>query len=319
MNLRIGSRGSQLALWQANHIQGLLRAEGHSVEIEVIKTTGDRLQEVTFAQVGSKGMFTKEIEEALVAGRVDLAVHSLKDLPTDLPEPFTLAATPPRVDPRDVFVSVKYASLAESPLGARVGTSSQRRRAQLKALRPDIEAVEFRGNVDTRLRKLGEGQVDAVLLAAAGLDRLEKTEWVRERLDPTEFCPAAGQGSLGIETRKDDSATIAAVAFLDDVETRFAVTAERAALAALGGGCQVPIGIYCRVQPREVWGTAGGWEPFDEIFGVVAAPDSGAAVRIFHRAPRRSSEAAALGQLAAKMLIDAGAGPLLEAAGEGPR
>ena len=204
MKLRIGSRGSQLALWQANHIAGLLRVEGHEVEIEIIKTTGDRLQEVTFAQVGTKGMFTKEIEEALADGRVDLAVHSLKDLPTELPEPFTLAATPVRVDPRDVFVSVKHANLAALPLGARVGTSSQRRRAQLKALRPDLDLVEFRGNVDTRLRKLAEGQVEAILLAAAGLDRLGRTDWVRERLDPKEFCPAAGQGALGIETRKDD-------------------------------------------------------------------------------------------------------------------
>src|SRR6201993_3764772 len=226
MNLRIGSRGSQLALWQANHIAGRLRERGHSVDIEIIKTTGDRLQEVTFAQVGSKGMFTKEIEEALPDGRVALAVHSLKDLPTELPPGFALAATPARVDPRDVFVSVQYADLSALPSGAKVGTSSQRRRAQLKELRPDVEAVEFRGNVDTRLRKLAEGQVEAILLAAAGLDRLEKTEWVRERLEPKDFCPAAGQGSLGIETRKGDAATIAAVGFLDDPATRFAVTAE---------------------------------------------------------------------------------------------
>jgi len=314
MKLRIGSRGSQLALWQANHIAALLRGQGHAVEIEIIKTTGDRLQEVTFAQVGSKGMFTKEIEEALAEGRVDLAVHSLKDLPTELPAPFALAATPPRVDPRDVFVSVKYANLAALPLGACVGTSSQRRRAQLKALRPDLRAVEFRGNVDTRLRKLAEGQVDAILLAAAGLDRLEKTEWVRERLEPKDFCPAAGQGALGIETRKDDAATIGAIRFLDDAATRFAVTAERAALAALGGGCQVPIGIHCRVQPVEAGQAAGEPELFDEIFGVVAAPESGAAVRIYHRASRGASDPAALGRLAAKMLIDAGAGPLLAAA-----
>jgi hydroxymethylbilane synthase len=317
MKLRIGSRGSQLALWQANHIAGLLRGQGHEVGIEIVKTTGDRLQEVTFAQVGSKGMFTKEIEEALAECRVDLAVHSLKDLPTELPAPFALAATPPRVDPRDVFVSVKYGSLAELPQGARVGTSSQRRRAQLKALRPDILAVEFRGNVDTRLRKLAGGQVDALLLAAAGLDRLEKTEWVRERLDPKDFCPAAGQGALGIEARKDDAATIAAVAFLDDAATRFAVTAERAALAALGGGCQVPIGIHCRVRPEEEWETASGSRPYDEIFGVVAAPETGAAVRIFHRAPRGDSDPAALGELAAQMLIEAGAGPLLAAAAGG--
>ncbi len=315
MNLRIGSRGSQLALWQANHISALLRGEGHSVEIEIIKTTGDRLQEVTFAQVGSKGMFTKEIEEALAEGRVDLAVHSLKDLPTELPEPFALAATPPRVDPRDVLVSVHHASLEALPLGARVGTSSQRRRAQLKALRPDIEAVEFRGNVDTRLRKLAEGQVEAILLAAAGLDRLEKTEWVRERLEPRDFCPAAGQGSLGIETRKGDAATIAAVAFLNDPETRFAVTAERAALAALGGGCQVPIGIYCRVDTAAEPDDANA--PWVEIFGVVAAPESGEAVRIYHRVPQASAEPVALGRLAAQMLIEAGAGPLLEAQASG--
>jgi len=321
MKLRIGSRGSQLALWQANHIAELLRGQGHEIEIEIIKTTGDKLQEVTFAQVGSKGMFTKEIEEALAEGRVDLAVHSLKDLPTELPEPFALAATPPRVDPRDVFVSVKYESLALLPEGACVGTSSQRRRAQLKALRPDIQAVEFRGNVDTRLRKMAEGQVDAILLAAAGLDRLEKTEWVRERLDPKDFCPAAGQGSLGIETRKDDAATSAAVAFLDDAATRFAVTAERAALAALGGGCQVPIGIHCRVslnQGSETAAESGAKSgPFDEIFAVVAAPETGTAVRIFHRAPRGDSDPAALGRLAARMLIEAGAGPLLAAASDG--
>jgi hydroxymethylbilane synthase len=315
MKLRIGSRGSQLALWQANHIAALLRGQGHEVEIEIIKTTGDRLQEVTSAQVGSKGMFTKEIEEALAESRVDLAVHSLKDLPTELPAPFALAATPPRVDPRDAFVSVRFGSLAELPQGARVGTSSQRRRAQLKALRPDVEAVEFRGNVDTRLRKLAEGQVDAILLASAGLDRLEKTEWVRERLEPKGFCPAAGQGSLGIETRKDDAATIEAVAFLDDADTRFAVTVERAALAALGGGCQVPIGIHCRTLPQEQgWQDRGSVETLDEVFAVVADPKTGATVRIHHRATRNESDPLALGNLTAQMLLEAGAGPLPEAA-----
>jgi hydroxymethylbilane synthase len=316
MNLRIGSRGSQLALWQANHIAALLRNEGHSVDIKIIKTTGDRLQLVTFAQVDTKGMFTKEIEEALAAGSVDLAVHSLKDLPTELPDPFTLAATPERVDPRDAFVSVEYESLAALPQGARVGTSSQRRRAQMKAIRPDIEAVEFRGNVETRLRKLAEGQVDAILLAAAGLDRLDKTEWIRERLEPREFCPAAGQGALGVETRKNDAVTMDAVAFLNDAATRFAVTVERAALAALGGGCQVPIGVHCRHEiesgapsisrsSRNVW----------EIFAVVAATDTGKTVRVHHRAPHSSADPVALGRLVAQMLIDAGAGPLLAPAG----
>jgi hydroxymethylbilane synthase len=303
MTLRIGSRGSQLALWQANHIAALLRSQGHTVEIEIIKTTGDRLQEITFAQVGSKGMFTKEIEDALNAGKIDLAVHSLKDLPTELPDPFTLAATPARVDPRDVFVSPNYPNLTSLPHGAKVGTSSLRRRAQLKAIRPDVISVEFRGNVDTRLRKLEEGKADAILLAAAGLDRLERTEWIRDRLEPKDFCPAPGQGALAIETRKDDARTIAAVAFLDDTSTRFAVTTERAALAALGGGCQVPIGVHCRPVSTT--------DSTVEVFAVVADPETGQAVRIHHHAPR-AGDGAALGQLAAQMLIENGAAPLLE-------
>jgi hydroxymethylbilane synthase len=311
MNLRIGSRGSQLALWQANHIADRLRGHGHAVEIEIIKTTGDRLQEVTFAQVGSKGMFTKEIEDALAEGRVDLAVHSLKDLPTELPAGYALAATPPRVDPRDVFVSVKYADVGSLPAGAKVGTSSQRRRAQLKELRPDVEAVEFRGNVDTRLRKLGEGQVEAILLAAAGLDRLQKTEWVRQRLEPKDFCPAAGQGSLGIETRLGDAAAISALAFLDDAPTRFAVTAERAALAALGGGCQVPIGIHCR---RSSDGETEPGESIWEIFGVVASPETGKTVRAYHSVPGTHSDPAALGRTIAEMLLACGAASLLSGA-----
>jgi hydroxymethylbilane synthase len=305
MKLKIGSRGSQLALWQANYIQALLVGQGHEVEIEIIKTTGDRLQEVTFAQVGSKGMFTKEIEEALAEGRVDLAVHSLKDLPTELPEPFALAATPARVDPRDVLVSVDYKSLSELPQGVKVGTSSQRRRAQLKALRPDIEAVEFRGNVDTRLRKLAEGQVAAILLAAAGLDRLGKTDWVRERLSPQEFCPAAGQGSLGIETRKDNAKTLEALSFLDHAATRFAVTAERTTLAALGGGCQVPIGVHCRAE-------AGGWD----LHAVVADPATGETIRILHHMHGERANAALLGKLAADQLLAAGARKILQRAAE---
>jgi hydroxymethylbilane synthase len=301
MKLRMGSRGSQLALWQANHVAKLLETEGHTVEIEIIKTTGDRQQEVSFAQVGAKGMFTKEIEEALVEGRIDLAVHSLKDLPTELPAPFALAATPQRVDPRDALVSVDYKTLAELPAGAKIGTSSQRRRAQLKAIRPDLEAIEFRGNVDTRLRKLSEGQVAATFLAAAGLDRLGHTDWIRQRLSPREFCPAAGQGALGIETRNDDAVTIEALSFLDHAPTRFAVTAERAALAALGGGCQVPIGVYCREAEGSRW----------EIFGVVASPDSGKAVRVHLTAVFDKIQPEKLGQLTAQKLLDEGAGALL--------
>lgn len=295
--LRIGSRGSQLALWQANHIAGLLRQNGQEVTIEIIKTTGDRMQNVTFAQVGSKGMFTKEIEEALADGSIDLAVHSLKDLPTELPSSFVLAATPKRVDPRDAFVSVRHERFLDLPSGAKVGTSSLRRQAQLKALRADLEYVEFRGNVDTRLRKLEEGQVEAIILASAGLDRLEKAGYIRERFAVETICPAAGQGALAIEARRGDEATLSALSFLNDEETSFAITAERTALGALGGGCQVPIGIHCRKS------TSGY-----EIFGAVAKPDGSTVLRAF----RQGLDAEVLGVEIAKELLHEGASQLLQ-------
>ena len=299
--IRIGSRGSQLALWQANHIADALRRAGHEVTIEIIRTTGDALQIVAFNKVGTKGMFTKEIEEALLANKIDLAVHSLKDLPTELAAPFTIAAIPPRIDPRDAFVSVKYASFASLPSGARIGTSSLRRQSQLLAQRRDVELVEFRGNVDTRLRKLSEGVVDAVILASAGLERLERTEWIRERFSSLVLCPAPGQGALAIETRADDPETLAAVAFLDDVPSRFAVTAERAALAELGGGCHVPIGVYCEPSPA-------GYI----VTGVVAHPDGSALVRaeLDHQ---REQSAEELGQKLAHRLMEQGAREILGA------
>ncbi len=272
--MRIGSRGSQLALWQANHIAARLRALGHEVTIEIIRTTGDALQHVTFAKVstelGGKGIFTKEIEEALREGRIDLAVHSLKDLPTALDPAFTLAAIPERVDPRDALLSARFASFAELPHGACVGTSSERRRAQLLFHRPDLQFHEFRGNVDTRIRKMVEGQVDAIILASAGLERLGLTEYRRECFSPEILCPAAGQGALAIETRADDAETLAALASLDHVPTRYAVTAERAALAALGGGCQVPIGVHCTPVP--------GTQEAYAIQGVVAGAAAAKAV-----------------------------------------
>jgi hydroxymethylbilane synthase len=299
--IRIGSRGSQLALWQANHIADALRRAGHEVTIEIIRTTGDALQNVAFNKVGTKGMFTKEIEEALLANKIDLAVHSLKDLPTELAAPFTIAAIPPRIDPRDAFVSVKYATFASLPSGARVGTSSLRRQSQLLAQRRDVELVEFRGNVDTRLRKLSEGVVDAVILASAGLERLERTEWIRERFSSLVLCPAPGQGALAIETRADDPETLAAVAFLDDVPSRFAVTAERAALAELGGGCHVPIGVYCEPSPA-------GYI----VTGVVAHPDGSALVRaeLDHQ---REQSAEELGKKLAHRLMEQGAREILGA------
>ncbi len=242
--LRIGSRGSQLALWQANHISALLRERGHEIEIEIIKTTGDKITDVALAMVGTKGMFTKEIEEALADGRVDLAVHSLKDLPTELPSGFEIAAITTRQNPRDVFLSVKYESVEKLPQGARVGTSSLRRQAQLKARRPDLDIFPLRGNVDTRVRKLEEGHYDAIILAAAGLFRLGKTEFVKQVIDEELMCPAAGQGALGIEIREGDTKMRELLSFLDDSAARATTTCERALLNKLGGGCQVPIGAF---------------------------------------------------------------------------
>lgn len=300
-HFRIGSRGSQLALWQANHIAEKLRTQGHEVSIVIIRTTGDAMQGLTFAQVDTKGMFTKEIEDALAEGRIDLAVHSLKDLPVVLAGTFTLAAIPVRIDPSDAFVSIQYESFAALPSGSRVGTSSLRRQSQLRAQRRDVEYVEFRGNVDTRLRKLAEGQVEAVILAAAGLERLNRTEHIRERFPALVLCPAPGQGALAIETRADDAETIQALSFLEDAATRFAVTAERAALEALGGGCQVPIGIYC--------------EPVGEgflIVGVVATPD-GASVLRAELEHQRGLRPEALGEKLAQRLLEQGANRLLQA------
>jgi len=302
--LRIGSRGSKLALWQTHHIADRLRAAGHEVEIEIIKTLGDAMQHVPFAEVGTtdrdaKGMFTKEIEEALFAGRIDLAVHSLKDLPTELAAPFAIAAIPERVDPRDAFVSVKYESFEALPQGARIGTSSLRRQAQLKAQRSDVECVEFRGNVDTRLRKLAEGQVDAIILASAGLERLGLTAHRRECFSPLILCPAAGQGALAIEARAGDARVLAALDFLDHDATRYAVTAERAALAGLGGGCQVPIGIHC----------FAGDEGYT-VVAAVAAPDGSQVLRVaLDRQTGLLPEA--LGQKIAEELLRRGAARLL--------
>jgi hydroxymethylbilane synthase len=242
--LRIGSRGSQLALWQANHVAALLREQGHAVEIEVIKTTGDKITSVALAKVGTKGMFTKEIEEALHDHCVDLAVHSLKDVPTELEQEFELAAIMKREDPRDAFISVKFSGLDELPHGAKVGTSSLRRQCQLKSVRPDLEIFPLRGNVDTRIRKLESGEYDAIILAAAGVRRLGLETHVRSRISADIMCPAVGQGALAIEIRRGDGQTKTLLAFLNDADTHAAIDCERALLGSLGGGCQVPIGAY---------------------------------------------------------------------------
>jgi hydroxymethylbilane synthase len=251
--LRIGSRGSQLALWQANHVAALLREQGHTVEIEVIKTTGDKITSVALAKVGTKGMFTKEIEEALHDHRVDLAVHSLKDVPTELEHEFELAAIMKREDPRDAFISVKFSSLDELPQGAKVGTSSLRRQCQLKSVRPDLEIFPLRGNVDTRIRKLESGEYDAIILAAAGVRRLGLETHVRSRISADVMCPAVGQGALAIEIRRGDQQTKTLLAFLNDADTHAAIDCERALLGSLGGGCQVPIGAYAEKRSGRLY------------------------------------------------------------------
>lgn len=260
--LRIGSRGSQLALWQANHISALLREHGHEVEIEIIHTTGDKILDVALAKVGTKGMFTKEIEEALADRRIDLAVHSLKDLPTELSAGFEIAAIPKRENPRDVFCSSKFESIDQLPERARVGTSSLRREAQLRALRPDLNVLSLRGNVDTRLRKLEAGEYDAIILAAAGLNRLGKTESIKQIISEDVMCPAAGQGALAIEIRSGDSETRQHLAFLDDAAARATTICERAMLNKMGGGCQVPIGALAEIRDGRL-----------HLQGVVARPD----------------------------------------------
>jgi hydroxymethylbilane synthase len=295
--LRIGSRGSQLALWQAHHISALLRERGHEVELEIIKTTGDKIVDVALAKVGTKGMFTKEIEEALAEGRVDLAVHSLKDLPTALAPGFEIAAITKRENPRDVFCSRKYSSIEELPQRARVGTSSLRRQAQLKALRPDLEIHPLRGNVDTRLRKLEAGEYDAIILAAAGLNRLGKTELVRQVIPAEVMCPAAGQGALGIEIRAGDSATRQHLAFLDDAAARATTTCERALLNKLGGGCQVPIGASAEMRNGRL-----------HLKGIVAHPDGSKVLR----EARDGNDPVALGELVGETLLRRGGDAILE-------
>ena len=316
LTIRIGSRGSQLALWQADHVAAQLRAHGHSIEIEVIRTSGDRLQDpAVAAQEGlspnGTGIFIKEIEEALAAGRIDLAVHSLKDLPTEISLHFTLAAIPPRADARDAFVCENFWGLHMLPFGSRIGTTSPRRRAMLLALRPDLEFVELRGNVDTRLRKWESGACDALVLASAGLDRLEHTAHVHQRFSVDELTPAPGQGALALETRSAnhpldtedptrDPAIFAAVRALNCADAEYAVTAERAVLHALGSGCQLPLGAYAHRVDDE-------WH----LHAMVVSPDGEQAAHVLHKAPLNML-ATELGSLVAAELIARGALELLQ-------
>ncbi len=294
--LVIGSRGSQLALWQANHIQQRLAAAGVESRIEVIQTTGDRITNISLSQLGpmtsTKGLFTKELEEALLDGRIHLAVHSLKDMPTELPPGLRLAAIPAREDVRDALVG---RTLDELPEGARVGTSALRRQAQLRALRPDLVVESIRGNVDTRLRKLDEGQFDAILLAAAGLRRLGWANRISQYMSLEEMCPAVGQGALAIETADG----FHGVDLLEDPQTRIAITAERSLLRALGGGCQVPIGAHAIVNGSTL-----------QLHAIVASVDGSLVVRQELDGP--ASQAEALGAKLADALIEMGAREILD-------
>jgi len=295
--LTIGSRGSQLALWQAHWVQGRLENLGQECRIEIIKTTGDKITDVALSQVGTKGLFTKEIEEALLAGAIDIAVHSLKDMPTDLPAGLTLAAIPEREDPRDALVGRALANLGP---GARVGTGSLRRAAQLRALRPDLKIEDIRGNVDTRLRKLDGGQYDAIVLASAGLRRLGWEYRITEMFDPGIMCPAVGQGALAVETRDDGGSGCQAAKRLEHEETRAAITAERAVLASLGGGCQAPMGAHASVEGGTL-----------VIVALIVSPDGAQVVR--KEMQGAVGEAAALGRALGEELLAAGGKQILEA------
>ena len=291
--LTIGTRGSALALYQAHAVRDRL-AQRHglvseTIAIRIIRTTGDTVQDRPLAEIGGKGLFTKEIEEALLAGTIDLAVHSAKDVPTWLPDGLVLTACLPREDVRDVFISHQADSLATLPAGARVGTTSPRRQALIKRMRPDLEIVPLRGNVDTRLRKLEEGVADATILALAGLKRLELTRHITRIMSIEEFLPAAGQGAIAIETRAGDDRVNAMVAAIDDADTSVALAAERALLDVLDGTCKTPIAAHASVTAAAI-----------ELRGLIARPDGSAAHDVFATGAR--ADAARIGDEAGREL-----------------
>lgn len=296
--LVIATRESRLALWQAEHVQALLQARGHTVSLQGMTTKGDQILDRSLSKVGGKGLFVKELEVALEEGRAHLAVHSLKDVPMELPEGFALACVMEREDPRDAFVSPRYANLAALPQGAVVGTSSLRRQVLLQALRPDLQIKPLRGNLDTRLRKLDEGQYDAIVLAAAGLKRLCLGERIRAVFEPAEMLPAAGQGALGIEVRSDRQDLIAALAALAHQPTWLTVAAERAVSRAMGGSCSMPLAAHGHWQGAALrldaaWGDPEGRVPL---------------VRAQAQAPVATlTEAEALGEAVAAQLRAGGA------------
>jgi len=305
--LRIGTRGSALALWQARSISEALRSvAGIESELVIVKTSGDKFQQKNFGEIGTKGVFIKELEDALLEHRADLAVHSMKDVPTEIPDRLTIAAICKRHDVRDALLSNSRASLEQLPRGTRVGTSSLRRSSQLLYVRSDLQILEIRGNVDTRIEKLKRGDYDAIVLAKAGLDRLGLSANITEVLSTDVSLPAAGQGAIGIESRSDDAETLKILSQLNDAETRGGVEAERAALAGLEGGCQVSIGAWGRVEEGKL-----------VLEVVVLSPDG--TQRLREKSLGAISEAVKLGERVAAKMLEQGAAVLLAREGRGTR
>jgi hydroxymethylbilane synthase len=289
--LTIATRESRLALWQAEHVKSLLEHQGHTVTLLGMTTRGDQILDRSLSKVGGKGLFVKELEVALETGQADLAVHSLKDVPMELPEGFSLACVMEREDPRDAWVSPRYATLADLPQGAVVGTSSLRRMALLRALRPDLRIEGLRGNLDTRLKKLDDGQYDGIVLAAAGLKRLGLASRIRATFEPEQMLPAAGQGALGIEVRTDRADVAQALQVLLHAPTWRAVSAERAVSRVMGGSCSMPLAAYATMQGdtlniRATWGDPEGVLPLVHAYAQGAAPDAVAATRLGEQVAR---------------------------------
>jgi len=302
-HLRIGTRGSLLAKWQAESVRKQLFAlAGVEAEIIIIKTAGDKLQQAPLSQIGGKGIFIKELEDALLDESIDLAVHSVKDIPTEVPRGLSFPAVCRRDDIRDCLISPTGATLETLRQGARVGTSSLRRRAQLLRLRPDLDIRELRGNVDTRLRKVGDGEYDAIVLAKAGLDRLGLSQRISETFAPEVFMPAVGQGAIAVETRLSDNETGDILSKLDDPETRGAIITERALLGALQGGCQVPIGAWARIERGEM-----------VLEACVTSVDGQQHVK--QRLTGPPDQGVQLGEQMARLLMETGAQTILEEVG----
>jgi hydroxymethylbilane synthase len=299
-HLRIGTRGSLLAKWQAEYVRKrLFSAAGVEAEIIVIKTSGDKFANAPLTQIGGKGIFVKELEDALMEESIDVAVHSVKDIPTEIPSRLSFPAVFRREDVRDCLISASGATLANLRQGARIGTGSLRRQSQLRHIRPDLDVRDLRGNVDTRLRKAQSGEYDAILLAKAGLDRLGWSDRITETFDPEVFLPAVGQGAIAAECRLSDSEAAEVLGTLDDAETRTAIIAERALLSALQGGCQVPLGAWARTERGEFI-----------LEACVCSVDGAQYVR--QRATAPPEQAAALGEHVARLLLESGAQSILE-------